>query len=169
MRSQEWQRKRSDFNHGWLKNRLIVGLIKCLRVVEGRVGDQNMLQAMSDLLDEWPRMRSRIEEVLAFAESFLSAPIPTDASDVAWLGEENCAFLLEVERQIWLGRDHVDRQLLASRMAVVELNDALCELHQPISVGIAPTKAQVEGCLTAARELATHISRLSVPRDQVLC
>lgn len=164
----EWEQSRSAFNHGWLKNRLIVGLMKCVRVARGQVEDQDSWRNLSGLVADWDQMREIAALLIGFLRDRVSNPIPPDRNDVLLFGREASAFLLEIERRRWLACTHA-----AEKLPVIE--EALASLDQQIQqLGASPlpisseSRRRIEDCLVAARRLGENFSGIAVPRDFIL-
>lgn len=164
----EWEQERSNFNHAWLKNRLVVGLMKCLRVLSGHVEDREAWQSLSSVTRDWKTMSGRVNLLLDFAERRTSLPIEPERIDAEVLGIEPSAYLLEVERRVWLHRNKAVESIALARSALGALDSALADIGQFLGAGYAPSRDSIEACLSAARELGDAFSKLTVPRDRIL-
>lgn len=170
MRNQDWQRARSEFNHGWLKNRLLVGLLKCMRVAEGQVEDREVVRTLAMLLNQWPEMRSEAARLLRMVEERIVAPMDPQTSDAAVLSADDCRFLLEVERQLWLVREQAPSRLAEARQLLEAINQDLTKLNEAALDGELKSQlSNLEACVKAARGLGEQFSKLTVPRDCILC
>ncbi len=170
MMSRDWQRSRSDFNHGWLKNRLLVGLLKCVRVASGQVEDQQTWQARSVLIREWREMRKIATSLLEAIEERIAAPATPQPGDSEALGVQPCYYMLEVERQLWLARNSSANRLAEARRHLAALDRKLSELDALTSTNLqAPEACLLNECVNAARGLGEQFSKLTVPRDCILC
>ena len=69
----DWQRRRSDFNHQWLKNRLLSALDAADHVIRGRIRGAAYLQELLDVdLPEWQERRGDLDALLEDFESEMS-------------------------------------------------------------------------------------------------
>lgn len=164
----EWEQERSNFNHAWLKNRLVVGLLKCLRVLSGHVEDRDAWQSLSSVTRDWKAMSGRVYLLLDFAVRRTSFPIEPERFDAEVLGLDPCAYLLEVERSLWLSRNKPVERIANARFALGALDSALADTGRFLGSGDAPSSDCIEACLSAARELGDALSKLTVPRDRIL-
>lgn len=164
----QWEQRRSSFNHGWLKNRLIVGLMKCVRVARGQVEDQDSWRNLSCLVADWDQMREIAVSLVAFLRHRVSNPISPDQNDVLLLGRETSAFLLEVERRRWLACTHAAEKLLVIEEALASLDQQLQRIGASSLPLSSESRRRIEDCLVAARRLGENFSGLAVPRDFIL-
>jgi len=164
----DWQRAKSDFNHAWLKNRLVVGLMKCLRVHSGQVEDRHAGDALARLIAEWREMRGAACSLLDFIEQRTAKPIPPSPHDVSMFGVDTAAFLLEVERQRWLSHSSVNDSASEARREIEDLDRALSTLSSALTSRGNTFQTLIEDCLDAGRRLAERFSRLTVPRDFII-
>ena len=169
MMSQEWQRARSEFNHGWLKNRLLVGLLKFMRVAEGQVEDHEAATTLNTLLAQWSEMRSEASRLLQMVEERITIPIEPKVNDATILSEDGCRFLLEVERQVWLTREQVPNRLAETRQHLEAIDLNLARLNTALLDGeLESHLSSLADCVKAVRGLGEQFSKLTVPRDYIL-
>jgi hypothetical protein len=168
MMSTDWQRKRSDFNHGWLKNRLLVALLKFMRVASGQVEDRDAEDALARLIAEWRGMRGTVCSLLDFIEQRTTKPMQPCLQDVRIFGDDAAEYLLEVERQTWLCRSGATHTTIKARSEVETLDRTMDALSQALSARVCSLQHLLENCLHAGRRLAERFSQLSVPRDFIL-
>jgi len=168
MMAEIWEKRRSYFNHAWLKNRLLVGLMKCTRVASGEVEDADAWRSLANLIDEWGRMRGVAAAVLDFLQERIACEIIPDANDVSVFGSEVCIFLMEVERQRWLVREQAEKQHSESRAALASLDRELDQLGAALALEPDAPPYRLQESIGAASRLAKSISRLEVPRDIIL-
>ncbi len=119
-----WQKRRSEFNHQWLKNRVLSALDAAGNVVQGEVGGDEarlLCDVVSIDLREWPRRRAEAMRLLESIEDSMSPKVffaypPLDN----WEAELRvpCEQLVH---DVWLHR-HSIRKLRDN--AIQALNDA---------------------------------------------
>src|ERR1039457_499178 len=72
-RAAEWQKRRGELNHDWLKNRLILPLSKWLNIIDGDVEDPGFQsETLRLLLREWVESYPKIVTLLKDVESEMS-------------------------------------------------------------------------------------------------
>lgn len=82
----EWSRARSDFNHSWLKNRLIVALYRAGNICSGQVTDPGGLRTCKELLSEWPERRTEAWNLVhAYKDVMALLEIMDSPSEVSFL------------------------------------------------------------------------------------
>ena len=68
LRTPVWQKRRSEFNHDWLKNRFIPALAKWLNLLDDRIEDLSFEHTFVEtVLPQWEDHR---EEALALPRDF---------------------------------------------------------------------------------------------------
>lgn len=107
-----WQRRRSEFNHQWLKNRVLSALDATANVLRGAIeGDEAMLLCDVVFVDlrEWPRRHIEVARLLEDLEESMSPKVlfshpPFDAWEV------DLRFPCEeLVHEIWLHRYSISR------------------------------------------------------------
>jgi len=148
MRPLEWNRARSDFNHGWLKNRLIVTLYRAQRILSGAVLDDTGLDVLKNLLAEWPeRFREAVELIRHHASySSMSAQVESDA-------EADYAAVVSFIR-----RQEEEKPEIKGRLATETLDVLDKEIHAAKEL----STANIQRLIDKARRLADAISSLSL-------
>ena len=126
MNTKPWDRARSDFNHGWLKPRLIVALSKAKKVLEGIVLDDTIWGDLTELLAEWPARRS---DVLRIFDDYPKAASPWMNAEKV-LGEnihpETAKWLAELSHQRWAQGEQPEDRLSVAWKAMTELDVKIC-------------------------------------------
>lgn len=103
--SPHWQRRRSQFNHDWLKNRFLPALTKWANILAGEVEDQAFERTFSEqILPEWESQR---EEAMAICEAFENEMSPrrlVDRPPLSRCDESTKQWLGALVHQLWLAR-----------------------------------------------------------------
>ena len=94
MKTRSWNQLRSDFNHGWLRNRLLIALCKAQNVLDGKVVDRTIWAQLEQLLTEWQEWRIVVRDLISGfrvsgspARAVISPAFSTlDANVRDWLG-----------------------------------------------------------------------------------
>jgi len=147
MRVAEWNRARSDFNHGWLKNRLIVALFRAERILSGAVVDEGGLCNLEVLLEEWPERSRDASELI---NSYSRIPNLVHGEH----GDDEVIFLQAVALERWRQIEKPEEKVKGSTEALGDLDEEIrgCSRLTIESVEILRRKAQI---------LASAISELS--------
>jgi hypothetical protein len=112
-----WQKRRSDFNHDWLKNRFIPALAKWLNLLDDQLEDPDFEHSfVACVLPQWEQHR---DEALALPRDFESQMSPRTL-----LGPRSEGWLGTLVHLLWLSRYPVRRwaeqALAAAREVEVE-------------------------------------------------
>lgn len=168
MMSADWQRARSDFNHGWLRNRLLVTLLKCMRIVSGQVEDGDAGGALGRLIAEWNVMHGKARSLLDHMNLRITAPMEPTAADVAICGDNLASFLLEVERQRWLSHTSARERVEDALREIAELDRTLGALAPCLEEPLGTLTDLLDDSMHAARKVAERFSQLTIPRDFII-
>ncbi len=112
MNADEWQRRRSQFNHDWLKNVYLPALAKWQRILDGDVEDEAFVPMFaSELLPKWSEHVADVTALLSSYEACMSprtllslAPLNhCPPADVGWLGG--------LVHALWLSRCRVEERV----------------------------------------------------------
>jgi hypothetical protein len=130
MNGASWPRRRSAWQHDWLKNRYLMAISKALRVLDREVDDETFLARFIEQdLRDWVE---RSGEVIDLIESFvleMSPRVLLEAPSLCCCDEDIKGWLAEVVHALWMARYQVDRwidealQRCASAQAVYEQLD----------------------------------------------
>ena len=118
-----WQRDRSDFNHQWLKNRLLSALDAADNVIKGRVRSIGYLQELIDVdIPEWQERRKDLHTLLNDFESQMSPQQFILSSPLSDCEEPVKETLAELMHELWLVRYPVQEWLDNAKNAAEEVN-----------------------------------------------
>lgn len=169
MVNSEWERQRSAFNHGWLKNRLVACLLRCKRVADGMVQDDLAQDDLRELLCSWEVVRPSALQVLLEHEYRVHNAISPSSRDISALGESTCRYLLEVDRLRWL---HLTNAEKAGKEALNALEDADEEIRRSRTLlqgsGTMPDTVMLRNLEERARRLGALFSSLTLSHDTIL-
>jgi hypothetical protein len=105
-----WQKRRSTFNHDWLKNRFIPALVKFRNLLDDRIEDIEFEQSfVATVLPEWESHR---QEAYALANDFEPEMSPRRLFDLPPLSqcdEQTRQWLGNLVHFLWLTRYPVRR------------------------------------------------------------
>ena len=120
--TEQWETRRSRFNHGWLKNQLIVALRKAIQVRAGLVVNDHAQADLLGTLGQWSTQREAAERILDAVQSCLRelTPVPEETTD-----ERVKRFVNEVERKRWLQDEQPFARWEAARIALSSLDEAV--------------------------------------------
>jgi hypothetical protein len=142
--SKSWQRKRSEFNHDWLKNRYLTALAKWINILDGRVEDQEFeKQFTTAVLGQW---REYSPQAIWLARSFESEMSPKALLErppfINFL-PESAMWLGDLVHGLWKSRYPVGAWVNEAATAVGAADDAYRNLLSQIGYGEVPTIEQL--------------------------
>lgn len=137
-----WQKRRSAFNHDWLKNRYMPALAKYLNLLEGRVEDEEFERSfVSNILPEWEEHRG---EALALAVDFerdMSPRLLFESRPLSRCDEATRLWLGDLLHALWLRRHPVRRWVEAAEAATARADEAYTWLRDTLRDCPAPGSA----------------------------
>jgi hypothetical protein len=119
----DWQRRRSDFNHQWLKNRFLSALDAAEQVIQGRIRAAAYWQEFLEIdLHEWQERREDLQTLLVEFEAEMSPRQLFDYSPLSDCESPAMAVLAELMHELWLARYPVKTWLEKAKTASSKVN-----------------------------------------------
>ncbi len=161
--TERWESQRSRFNHGWLKNQLIVALRKAIQVQSGLVVNDRAQVDLLHTLKQWSTQRTDAERVLDEVRSSLSESGPT----VDETADERLKRIVnEVERQRWVQQEQPEAKWRTAQLALFHLDRALCSALPMDAVDVpALGLKDLSHVLEAASRVGAAFSGLTLCRS----
>jgi len=138
MNASEWTKARSDFNHAWLKNRVLVAIAKARKVLDGYVRDDRIWEDLRLLLQEWPE---RLHDALGILNSIGDATTQIDFLPGLFVEDAITRdFLSDLSRRRSVNTDEIHLDTHSARSALFEMDTAVieCGAHLPNQGEILP-------------------------------
>jgi len=118
-----WQRLRSDFNHQWMKNRLLSALDSLANLLNGKIRAAGYLEdVLSTEVSEWSERGRDLEVLLHDFESEMSPRKLMATPPLCELEADIKAVIAECIHQLWLVRYPVGEWLETARSAYALAN-----------------------------------------------
>jgi hypothetical protein len=160
---EQWQKRRSDWNHDWMKNQFMPALAKGLNVLDGRVADPEFLGPFfGGTLRQWEAQRT---EVLALLTSFEVEMSPARLFDRAPLSQcsvETKQWLPPLAHALWLNRGMVHDLVADSADLLKRVDSAYTQIVENVTAGSSSgTLAAMQSCrplLAAFRECCQRLA-----------
>lgn len=118
-----WQKRRSVFNHDWLKNQYLPALAKLLNLIDSEVEDPEFARVFVRLI--LPQWEPRSEEVLSIIrdyERFMSPMLLIDSSRLSGCDAYTKRWLRNFVHSLWLKKNSIT-DIMNSAAARVEQVD----------------------------------------------
>lgn len=168
MNTVEWKKERSDFNHGWLKNRLLITLSRAQKVLDGKVKDELIWEDLTIILSEWPTQRMKVERVLNTYLNALSPKSFIENSSLLRCEAEIMEWLTDLSHKHWLNSECPEKNLPKAWdcMAMVEiqagvLNESLAKrLQKAPKKGLAKNVVELRIAASALSEALSTLGNV---------
>jgi hypothetical protein len=161
-----WNEVRAEFNHAWLKNRVLIALCKAQNVLAGTVEDEAIWEDLEGLMKEWEERRGEAERILAEFPQAASPVRELDQALLSNLDPEIKGWLGQVVEQRWSKVEHTESR--ASRAAnALRAFDHEVQTFSSIVAAVRDgqeatgAKARLTIFQAATKELAEALSELA--------
>ncbi len=127
--SAEWQLRRSELNHQWLKNEFTRHLRAFVTRLLTPEADERRIAEFAR--EDWPKFaakREQIIDLLGSAEEALSPQRVFDQPPISRCPPETCAWLSRVVHSLWLARTPVRQQIHEAETELDSANLRYAEL-----------------------------------------
>jgi len=125
-----WQKRRSTFNHDWLKNQYMPALAKYLNLLDDLIEDGEFAQTfVSHVLPEWERQREEAMQIIKTFEREMSPQRLLDSAPLCRCKDYTKRWLGNLMHLLWLERYPV-RSWIAEASESLENTDAAYERLQ---------------------------------------
>ena len=159
-----WQRRRSEFNHDWLKNRFLPALAKAVNVLDSVVEDELFEKEFPHFLSlQWCLHRG---EAFTLAHNFRNEMSPAALLNQEHFFSTSGEWLPELVDALWLSRNPVQMWIdetvncaMAADAAYLKLEERFaenCNATLQVLKGHEPLLLQFQ---TSCQELAKAIER----------
>ena len=164
-----WEQTRSNFNHTWLKNRLLIAIRKAQNVLLGKVEDESIWEDLYDLLMEWQERHSDAQMIFTYFSTEASPAIMLNQSCFSSLDNDLREWLRQLVDQRWKEIVRYDAKLFRAKTALSVFDREVQILSDAF---LAFRKGQGQECHAsclatfekAAQELAQAFSDISSTR-----
>jgi hypothetical protein len=145
--SEGWQRRRSAFNHDWLKNKFMPALATCHNGLKGHVEYEGLERTiLEQVIPEWVAHRVEAISLLADFEREMSPKVLVDRPPLVTACPHVREWLGDLVHNLWLARYPIRDLRAAAGAAAAEadtLSDRLRVLLEPIESGQGPVSTTV--------------------------
>lgn len=119
-----WQKRRSAFNHDWLKNRYMPALAKYLNLLDDRVEDREFERSfVSNILPEWQENLDEARALVLDFEQEMSPRRLFESPPLSRSDEDTRRWVGELVHALWLRRCPV-KQWVSEAVEATERADA---------------------------------------------
>ncbi len=146
----DWQRRRSAFNHDWLKNRFLTGLASFMNILDGLVEDpETQERFLRDTLPQWPGRAAEAACLISEFESEMSPRALFRQPPLSRCGSATKSWLPTLVHQLWRRRMNTDAMCTGARKALLSADTAYQQVLVSIASGVSSDEPEV---LRASRD-----------------
>lgn len=163
-----WQKRRSEFNHDWFKNKFIPALEKWINLLDDQIEDAAFERTfVSDVLYKWEQHKDEVLDLLNDFESEMSPKILFKEYPLSNCDEDTKHWLGDLIHNMWLVRCSVSKLVEDGLSSVNEVGNAYngiqsslktCENVQHIEK-LRTFRSLFETFLKSCRNLAQSIEK----------
>jgi hypothetical protein len=129
--TQPWQKRRSQFNHDWLKNQYMPALAKNLNLLDDLIEDDEFAQSfVSHVLPAWEKHRGEAIDLAGTFESEMSPRALFASSPLCNCTEETKGWLGSLVHMLWLKRYPISEWVAEAAQAVEQTDAAYQRLRE---------------------------------------
>ena len=159
-KSTEWERRRSRFNHDWLKNRFLVEVGSFENSLSGKgYSVKKALNTLRDVMEQWLEQRKRLGGIIRDFENSMSPATLMDLPPLKNMDDATRRWLKPLIHQLWWkGRGNEIRKDAAEE-ALMRAN----KKYELLLVELSATDAEqdIELLERVAREMQTEFQSLA--------
>ena len=161
----EWERRRSEFNHDWLKNTYLRRLRAFLDRLALAPDSPVIVEFLANDFPLWRGKTAEVQWLAAHLAECLSPRRYFDVKPLALASAETKAWLPDAIHQVWFGKFHVSDAIanLEARISAVETTyQELSRELQPGTKGaaLAGLRPRFEAYEVLCRELSSELSEI---------
>jgi hypothetical protein len=131
----EWQVRRREFNHDWLKNRFIVALNSWLRLLDGAIEDSILENSfLAEVLPQWEARRSEASDLIREFEKEMSPRTLLAEPPLSRCDGQTKQWLGELIHGLWLVRVAAKELTASAESCVAAADAAYAELTQAVKI-----------------------------------
>jgi len=110
--SENWQQRRSEFNHNWLKNTYHGYILRFHKILDGATKDQeDGVRLFLEKFPEWEQRRVELKELINEYGDLLSPKSLLNINPLSNLSEEDKLWMGEVINERWMSKYNVPEQI----------------------------------------------------------
>jgi hypothetical protein len=130
----DWQRRRSAFNHDWLKNRFLTAIASFVNILDDLVEDEETERRfVIGILPQWVGRSREAEMLVADFDSAMSPWALFRHPPLCRCGPATMGWLPDLVHLLWRRRVHVDGLCLDARESIVAANAAYERLRNGLA------------------------------------
>lgn len=138
----KWQTDRSQINHNWLQNVVLVGLRHAQEIVSGRIRSHGIRRSLTEDVLRWAERRQEIPQLFSRFEDEMSSKVYFADPPLSRCSAETKLWLIPVSHNMWLAREKVSDKVQAGLLAY----DATAQSYDDVVAALAamPETASTE-------------------------
>jgi hypothetical protein len=128
-----WQKRRGELNHDWLKNQYLIALGSWLNLLDKRITDPVLERSfVSEILPQWENARVQAESLARDFESEMSPCTLLNTPPLSRLDDLTKDWLARIIHRLWLRRCRADEMASTALLEVGRADRAYGHLKQAL-------------------------------------
>lgn len=137
-----WQRRRSGFNHDWLKNKFLVKLNAALNLLDDRIEDPELEKTLvEDAFAQWHKHHNEAVELAMSFELDMSPATLFDQPPLVNCDEETKQWLAQLVHELWMVREPVKEWIRQTECLSAEAEKFYQELESVLRSRCTDTRS----------------------------
>lgn len=158
----DWQKRRSEFNHDWLKNEFFRHLSAFVKRLESSNPDPARLtEFINEDLSAWERRRADAQWLLATFETEMSPARLFRQSPLKHARSDTKTWLSRLVHELWKVRHPVEDWLKDTQAAFAQADDAYTQIKQTLRRNGGEFRLQLDSFRDLAVLFRDRCSRLN--------
>ncbi len=163
----DWQRRRSAFNHDWLKNRFLTALASFMNILDGLVDDiETEKRFVQETLPQWPERAIEASRLISDFESQMSPRVLFRQLPLCRCGSATKSWLPDLLHELWRHRVNTDAMcadacdaLFRAEAAYQQAMDSMHCVDPREIEALRPFRDRFEAFHAACQQLAQSIHK----------
>lgn len=149
-----WQKRRGEYNHDWLKNQYLPALSSWINLLDGRIKDASLERSfIPTILPKWEEKGGAALDLASTFEDEMSPRVLLDAPPLSNLDQETREWLGSLAHTLWLRRYNVDHVISNIITRYKQANQSYLQIKKHVH-GISGTES-IESILPLRNEFVT--------------
>ncbi len=130
-----WQRRRSDFNHSWLKNQYMNRLNGCIERLKIEGSDfSRIVRFVTEDFPKWEGKRDTARQLICAFESEMSPQVLFERDPLGGYDRETKAWLGDLIYALWLVRVPVKKWICEAEKALISVDRQYTALKKALDL-----------------------------------
>jgi hypothetical protein len=130
----DWQKRRSEFNHDWLKNRFLTAVASFMNILDDLVEDTETERSfVGEILPQWPGRAREAARLVADFETQMSPTTLFARPPLCCCGSASASWLPNLVHLLWCRRIGIDVLCIDAARSLADANVAYKNLSEVLA------------------------------------